>query len=378
MRILVLYNHPPSPGGLATQGDLLYKGLLAIGVDAQAANLRSNLEKEWYYRWFKPDAVVGVGFWGDVPDLVLHPQRFGLRAVPWVLADGYVANYREVLDGLPLVLVTSDWVRETFVRDGIRGDHTVTLPVGCDTDAFIPRPREDPKVQAVRQALGVGPGELMILTVGGDAASKGGREVMQALAGLDGDVVPWRYVCKVWPQPRTDVQNALDLQLAQDLGIQHRVSFPTAQVSRTLMPYLLNACDVYAAPSRLEGFGMPQVEAGACGKPVIGIRAMAMLDTLVDGETAFLAGVAETIHITEAVLGPESGFEPGHRVVFQHPRASDYRASVPDLAAGLDLLLNDPALREHMGRAGRERVVANYDYRVVARKLVEILQRDGG
>ncbi len=54
------------------------------------------------------------------------------------------------------------------------------------------------------------------------------------------------------------------------------------------MPYLFGACDIYAAPSRLEGFGMPQVEAGACGKPVISIKAMGMLDTLVHEETAFL------------------------------------------------------------------------------------------
>ena len=373
MKILVLSDYPPAPGGLATQGDLLYQGLLALGVDARAANLRSSLEKEWYYRWFKPDAVVGVGFWGDVPDLVLHPRRFGLRAVPWILADGYVANYREVLDGLPLVLVTSDWVRETFERDGVRADHTVTLPVGCDTAHFIPRPADGDKVRAVREVLGVAPNELMVLTVGGDAASKGGREVMQALASLGETVPPWRYVCKVWPQPRTTVQNALDQQLAQDLGIQDRVSFPTHQVTRNLMPYLLSACDVYAAPSRLEGFGMPQVEAGACGKPVIGIRAMAMLDTLVHGETAFLAPVAETIHITETTLGPESGFEPGHRVVFAKPRVADYRASVPHIAEYLKLLLNDPDLRARMGEAGRRRVVAQFDYRLVAQRLVHIL-----
>ena len=94
MKILVLYDYPPAPGGLATQGDLLYHGLLEIGVDAKAAHLRSDLEKEWHYRWFKPDAVVGVGFWGDYPDIVQHPQRFGMAAVPWLLADGYVANYR--------------------------------------------------------------------------------------------------------------------------------------------------------------------------------------------------------------------------------------------------------------------------------------------
>ena len=374
MKILVLYTYPPAPGGLATQGDLLYKGLLKIGVDAQAAHLKSDLEKEWYYRWYKPDAVVGVGFWGDVPDIVLHPQRFGIRAVPWILADGYVANYRDVLDALPLILVTSDWVRETFMRDGIRGDHTVTLPIGCDTDAFSPRSPDDPKVRAVRAALGVTQEERLILTVGGDAASKGGREVMAALATLGDEVPPWRYVCKVWPQERTSVQNKLDMKLARSLGIQDRVSFQTHQVSRNLMPYLLAACDIYAGPSRLEGFGMPQVEAGDCGKPVIGIRAMAMLDTLVHGETAFLAGVAEEIRIKEAVLGPESGFEPGHRVVFEKPRVSDYRASSPDIAEYLKLLLNDTGLRQRMGEAGRLRAVQHYDYRLVARRLVEIIE----
>jgi len=378
MKILVLYDYPPAPGGLATQGDLLYRGLLEMGVDAKAAHLQSNLEKEWYYRWFRPDAVVGVGFWGDYPDIVQHPQSFGMTAVPWLLADGYVANYRQELNVLPLILVTAAWVRETFMRDGIRGDHMVVLPVGCDTDAFIPRDREDPKVHAMREILGVNPDQLMLLTVGGDAASKGGREVMEALALVRAEVPDFRYVCKVWPQPRTEVQNALDLELARRLGLEDRVSFPTHRVSRALMPYLLAACDVYAAPSRLEGFGMPQVEAGACGKPVIGIRAMAMLDTLVDGETAFLAGVAQENTITEAVLGPAAGYPPGHRVIFDRPRVADYRASVPDIAAALRLLLNDPPLRERMGRAGRARAVARFDYRLVARQLVDILSEKLG
>lgn len=373
MKILLLYNYPPAPGGLSTQGDLLYQGLLAIGVDVRAANLRSDLEKEWYYRWFKPDVVIGIGFWGDVPDIILHPQKFGMRAVPWILADGYVANYRDVLNQMPLILVPSHWVRETFVRDGIRGDQTVTLPVGCDTDGFIPRSLDNPKVQAVRCALGVASGELLILTVGGDAASKGGREVMEALATLGDEVPPWRYVCKLWPQERTNVQNKLDSELARSLGILDRVNFQTHQVSRDLMPYLLAACDIYAGPSRLEGFGMPQVEAGACGKPVIGIRAMAMLDTLVHGETALLASVAEEIWITGSVLGPGSGFEPNHRVVFANPRVADYRASVPDIAEFLKRLLCDAGLRQRMGEAGRKRALECYDYRLVARRLMEIL-----
>ncbi|HLO66250.1 MAG TPA: glycosyltransferase family 4 protein [Holophaga sp.] len=373
MKILVLYDYPPAPGGLATQGDLLHRGLRELGVEVRAAHLRSDLEKEWHYRWFKPDVVIGVGFWGDYPEIVGHPQRFGVTAVPWLLADGYVANYRQELNVLPLILVTAAWVKETFERDGIRGDHMVVLPVGCDTDAFAPRNREDPKVRAMRSALGVSPDQLLVLTVGGDAASKGGREVMKALALVRDEVPDFRYVCKVWPQPRTEAQNRLDLDLARSLGLEDRVIFSTQRVSRDAMPYLMAACDVYAAPSRLEGFGMPQVEAGACGRPVIGIAAMAMRDTLVEGETAFLARVAHTNTITQAVLGPEAGYPPGHIVHFDRPRAADHRASVADIATALRRLLNDPTLRERMGSAGRARVVARFDYRVVAHHLLTIL-----
>ena len=373
MKVLILYDYPPSPGGLATQGDLLLRGLLEMGVDAHAANFESAQEKEWYYRWFKPDVVVGVGYWGYTPQLVLHPQKFGVKPVPWLVADGFIANYQKVLNNLPLILVTSNWVKEMYVRDGISGDNIEVLPVGCNTDAFNLYSKDDPKILAVREALGISPDELMILTVGGDAASKGAQEVMQALALIDKKVPDWKYVCKVWPQERTFQQNLEDLELAKRLGIDKKLIYATNTVSRNFMPYLIGACDIYAAPSRLEGFGMPQVEAGASGKPVISVEAMGMLDTLVHGETAFLAKVGQRIVVDHVILGEESGFEELHRIEFIVPRTVDYRANIPDIANSLMSLMNDPALREKMGKAGRERVVQHFDYRVVAKKFVQIM-----
>jgi glycosyltransferase involved in cell wall biosynthesis len=373
VRILLLYDYPAGPGGLATQGDLLYKGLREIGIDVQPVNYQAAKEKEWYYRWFKPDVAVGIGYWGYAPHLVLHPQLHGIPAVPWLVADGYIANYLDVLNALPLILVTSSWVKEVYARDGLRPELVEVLPVGCDTEAFVPRGASDPRVSAVRQALGIGLDELMVLTVGGDAASKGAQEVMRALALLGPEAPPWKYVCKVWPQERTRRQNQADLQLAFELGIDQNLIYIAEKMSRNIMPYLTAACDIYAAPSRLEGFGMPHVEAGACGKPVLAMRAMAFLDTLVHDETALLARPAREIFIGETVAGPESGYEEGHRIVFERPRVVEYQADVDDVARCLRQLMDDPDLRRRMGAAGRARAVERFDYRVVARRLVEIL-----
>jgi glycosyltransferase involved in cell wall biosynthesis len=252
------------------------------------------------------------------------------------------------------------------------------LSVGCDTDSFIPRDKSDPKVAAVREALGVAPDQIMILTVGGDATSKGAQEVMQALAINDTKAPDWKYVCKVWPQPRTEQQNLIDLQLATQLGIEKNVAYTTNVISRNFMPYLLAACDIYAAPSRLEGFGMIQVEAASCGKPVIGIKAMGMLDTMVHGQNAFLASVAQEVRMRETTLGDESGYEPGHRVVFKRPRTVDFRASIHDIANYLMDLMQDAELRKKMGEAGRKRAIENYDYRVIAKKFVKLVSEKLG
>ena len=117
---------------------------------------------------------------------------------------------------------------------------------------------------------------------------------------------------------------------------------------------------------------MLQVEANACGKPVIAIDAMAFLDTMVHGETAFLTRVAEERKISEAVFGEGHGIDDSERIVFPYPRTAEYRASAPDIAKYLLTLMQDSGLRRRMGEAGRKRVVELFDYRQVARRFVNI------
>jgi hypothetical protein len=47
--------------------------------------------------------------------------------VPWLVADGYIADYQNVLSELLLILVTSNWVKDMYIRDGIRSNNIEVL-----------------------------------------------------------------------------------------------------------------------------------------------------------------------------------------------------------------------------------------------------------
>jgi glycosyltransferase involved in cell wall biosynthesis len=83
--------------------------------------------------------------------------------------------------------------------------------------------------------------------------------------------------------------------------------------------------------------------------------------------------VAEERKITEALYGEGHDYEKSSRIVFPSPRTAEYRASVPDIAEYLLLLMKDSALRRRMGEAGRKRVVELFDYRQVARQFVKVV-----
>lgn len=373
MRLLLLYEYPPAPAGLATQGHLLYRGLREIGVDCIPAHLTGNMEKEWIYRTFKPDVAIGVGYWGQMPELVQHPHRFGIEAVPWLVADGWVANYQDDLNSLPLILATSSWVLEAYIRDGVSSDRMEVQPIGCDTKSFVPMSKDHPKVRAIRESLGIADDEKFILTVGGDGASKGSQEMMRALAKINSQYPKWKYVVKVWKQDRTEKQNAFDLALAKELGIANKIQYVDGVLSREFMPYLYNACDIYAGPSRQEGFGMPHVEAQACGTPVLSVDAMGIKETVIHGETGFMAKVGKWISISEGEVGPDQGYPRKRVIKFKKPKVIALRADVDDLATYLLKMLSNDSMMAEMSTAAREHVVKNFDYLSVAKHVAELI-----
>ncbi|WP_443661100.1 glycosyltransferase family 4 protein [Clostridium sp.] len=58
------------------------------------------------------------------------------------------------------------------------------------------------------------------------------------------------------------------IKRAQDLHIEDKVIFP-GFISMNHIPFMYNACELFVYPSFYEGFGLPPIEAMACGVPVI-------------------------------------------------------------------------------------------------------------
>ena len=138
MKCLVLYAHPVEADGQSIQGHLLYKGLLSHGVEAVPCNYKSSMQKKFYLKHFKPDIVYGVGFWGNVPEVIREPLEYGITPVPWFNADGWVANYKKEFEELKLMFTTSEWVRSIYERDGVDISKIIPMPIGINTDLFKP------------------------------------------------------------------------------------------------------------------------------------------------------------------------------------------------------------------------------------------------
>ena len=345
------------------------------GVEVMPCHMSSEFQKEWIYEQFKPDIAVGVGFWGHTPDVIQHPQKFGVQPVPWFVADGWVAGFHAELAALPLAFVTSTWVKERYIRDGVDTKNFEVMPIGFDPDLFHSIPKTDERVRTLRKKLGIADDEVMLLTVGGDVTSKGAQEVFQALKLLGKKMPKWKYVCKVWGGASADDHYEDEMRLIDELGDdKDRVIYLDGSFSREFMPVMLNASDVYLAPSRLEGFGMIQMEAQACGVPVISIDGMGPKEVIVNGKTGFLASVADTVVLNEEITPSFMGKPSGHRQVFGKPKIFAYRASVEDIADKLLKLASDTDLRDEMGKAAAKHAMEKFHYQDIARRFEEIVK----
>jgi phosphatidylinositol alpha-1,6-mannosyltransferase len=127
-------------------------------------------------------------------------------------------------------------------------------------------------------------------------------------------------------------------QLARDLRVFERAHFLRGLTPEQLFACYAN-CDVFALPSRGEGFGMVFLEAMALAKPVIGGAHGGIPDIVEDGVTGLLVP----------------------------------HGDVERLAQAFESLFNNPARATEMGAQGRDRLAKTFSFAQFQLHLSEIL-----
>ncbi len=127
--------------------------------------------------------------------------------------------------------------------------------------------------------------------------------------------------------------------LAEQNGLHRHVHFLT-NLSTSELAACYAACEIFALPSRGEGFGLVYLEAMAKGKPVIGGAHGGAPEVIEDGVTGYLVPHGDPIQ----------------------------------LATSIEALLADPAHAKEMGARGRQRAEHDFRFNVFAKSLKKILR----
>ena len=142
-----------------------------------------------------------------------------------------------------------------------------------------------------RERLGVSPGATVLFTFG----------ILQKRKGLEYLIEAVSILAKKYPDlqcyigGRAEYEKPYEAFLKKrvaDLHLEDRVHFPGFMSGEDL-PLWLNACDYFVLPSLEEGFGIAQIEALACGKPVIATKNSGSLDILTDPDVGIFCERAD-------------------------------------------------------------------------------------
>lgn len=225
----------------------------------------------------------------------------------------YLLRRARLVRHVTRVVVPSDFLRDRVMEQGFQGNQIELIAHGVDLSEFKPDAASSPEWGHV-------------LYVGRLVQRKGLQLLIEALA----------HVREHFPNVRLTVigdgpmRGQYQAQAANRLGADY--SFLGAQPQDVVRDYLkkaylLSMPSITMPSGEAETFGLVFVEAHAMGVPVVSFAAGGVSEVVAHGETGFLAA----------------------------------EGNVGELASYMERLLEQPDLRDRMGKAGRERVERFFD-----------------
>ena len=226
------------------------------------------------------------------------------------------------------VIAISEAVASALRNRGIEDVRIEVIRSAVDANAF----RETPDCKAMRREFNV-PSDCFVMAAAGQLIErKGHRYLLKAADALRKRQAPFRLI--IFGDGPLDAELRADAASRKLGDIVQFVGF------RDDLDAFFGCLDLFVHPSLAEGLGVATLKAQAAGVPVVGFAAGGLTEAIADGETGRLV-------------------PPG---------------DADGLASAIEAFMDDPALAERMGEAGRTRMKEEFSIETMARRHVALYE----
>ena len=324
--------------------------LRAVSVDLRMAEDVEAADLVHSHTWYANFGGYLAQVLYELPHVMTCHSLEPLR--PWKaeqLGSGYRLSSwveRTAIEHADAVIAVSRAMREDVLRvyPAVSPSRVKVVYNGIDPDEFFP----DPRTEDVER-LGVDPNTPVVLFVGRVTRQKGITYLLEAAKSFD----PEAQVVFCAGAPDTpEIEREVTSQVAELAEQRKGVFWFDEMLPRPVLVQFMAHASVFVCPSIYEPFGMINVEAMACGAPVVASAVGGIPEIVDDGQTGFLVPFKPSGDAFGTPADPE-GFSAA-------------------IAQRVNQLLASPALAREFGAAGRQRALAEFTWKAVAKKTVEV------
>ncbi|HEY2642561.1 MAG TPA: glycogen synthase [Galbitalea sp.] len=326
--------------------------LATLGVDLQMARDVEGADLVHSHTWYANGAGHIASLMYDIPHVVTAHSLEPLR--PWKaeqLGGGYrLSSWIEktAFEGAAKIIAVSEGMRRDILRSypSLQESKVEVIYNGIDLQEWTPH--HDP---AITEALGIDPNRPSVVFVGRITRQKGLQYLLRAAALLPPEVQ--LVLCAGAPDTPEILEEVRDGVHALQL-LRSGVIWIDRLLSQTELRTVLTGATTFVCPSIYEPLGIVNLEAMACGIPVVGTATGGIPEVVEDGVTGRLVPIDQASDGTGTPVDPDR--------------------FVADLAAALIEVVSNPEEAAKMGAAGRERAEALFSWDRIALRTKAIYE----
>lgn len=327
--------------------------LQTIGVDLAMASDVAGADVVHSHTWYANEAGRVAQLLHGIPHVVTAHSLEPLR--PWKaeqLGGGYrISSWIEksAYEAADAVIAVSAGMRADILRSypDLDPAKVVVVHNGIDTTEWQPTIDD-----AVLERWGIDPSRPTVTFVGRITRQKGLPYLLAAIAELEPEVqVILCAGAPDTPEIKAEVETAVASLQQERNGI---IWIPD-HLSRHDLCAVLTASTVFVCPSIYEPLGIVNLEAMACGIPVVGTATGGIPEVVSDGETGWLVPIEQVQDGTGTPVDPD--------------------AYVRDLTRTLTDALSDPERCQRMGIAARQRAIDHFGWAAIAEQTRAVYDR---